>query len=114
MGFRADQWAKKLLKDLESNYVPPSIAHFITYAMEPTDGNPQKRHDLNVQAGEISSAHESAVPEQMFSALTQPVQGESAVAALQIAMSEGQRIGAEAWWVGRLSSKTFGFGELVQ
>ena len=64
----------------------------LTFANEPTDGNAQRRYKLNVQAGILSSVLESGVPEQMFGTPTQPVQGVSAVAALRIAMSEGQHI----------------------
>lgn len=56
-----------------------------------TDGDANKRRNFQLQTGMLSSALEHAVPEQMFSTPTQPAQGVSAVKALQIAASEGQR-----------------------
>ncbi len=56
------------------------------------DGDTTKRPTLSFQTGILSSAMEHAVPEQMFSTPTQPAQGVSAVKALQIASSQGQRI----------------------
>ncbi len=56
------------------------------------DGDSTKRLQLSLQTGILSSALEHVVPEQMFSTPTQPAQGVSAVKALQIASSQGQRI----------------------
>lgn len=57
-----------------------------------TDGNADKRKNFQLQTGVLSSALEHAVPEQMLGTPIQPVQGISAVKALQIAASQGQRI----------------------
>jgi hypothetical protein len=56
------------------------------------DGDSSKFRDLNLQSGLLSSALENGVPEQMFSTPTQRADGISAVKALQIASSQGQRI----------------------
>ncbi|MHB8534103.1 MAG: transglutaminase-like domain-containing protein [Sulfuricaulis sp.] len=56
------------------------------------DGDSSKLRDLNLQTGLLSSALENGVPEQMFSTPTQRADGISAVKALQIAVSQGQRI----------------------
>lgn len=56
------------------------------------DGDTTKQPSLGLQTGMLSSALEHSVPEKMFSTPTQPAQGVSAVKALQIASSQGQRI----------------------
>jgi hypothetical protein len=64
----------------------------LTWANQSLDGSSTKWRDLNMQSGMLSSSLENGVPEQMFSTPTQPVQGVSAVKALQLASNQGQRI----------------------
>jgi len=56
------------------------------------DPTPEKRRQLNVQLGALSSGLEHGVPEQMFSTPEQPAEAVSAVKALSIANQQGQRI----------------------
>jgi len=59
----------------------------------PKDGDMSKWKGLNLQAGMLTSTLESAVPEQMFNTdPANPVDGISAVKALQLAAQQGQRI----------------------
>lgn len=60
--------------------------------IESLDGDAAKRLPLNLQTGMVSSILESAVPEQMFNDPQNPVNGVSAVKALQIAAAQSQRI----------------------
>ena len=60
--------------------------------VEPQQGEQENISQLRFQTGLISSALEHAVPEQMFSDPENPTDGVSAVKALQIAASQGQKI----------------------
>jgi hypothetical protein len=64
----------------------------LTYVILPRDGDMSRFRDLNLQTGILSSVLENGVPEQMFSTRQHPDQGVSAVAALKLAASQGQRI----------------------
>jgi hypothetical protein len=64
----------------------------LQWVIDALDGDVSKRPQLSLHTGIISSALEHVVPEQMFSTPTQPAQGVSAVKALQIAATQGQRI----------------------
>lgn len=64
----------------------------LSWVIQSLDGDATRWRDLNLQNGTLSSTLEHVVPEQMFSSPTQPAQGVSAVKALQIATSQGQRI----------------------
>jgi len=62
-----------------------------------SNGDTDKRRSFQLRVGMLSSALEHAIPEQMFSVTTYPVEGVtvegvSAVKALQIAASQGQRV----------------------
>ncbi|MBI3546323.1 MAG: hypothetical protein HY081_06980 [Gammaproteobacteria bacterium] len=59
---------------------------------EINNGDTTQRRHFQLQTGILSSVLEYAVPEQMFSTPTQRVEGISAVKALQIAASQGQRL----------------------
>lgn len=56
------------------------------------DGNTQKRTHYYLATGPRISAFEHIIPEQLFSMPDQPVKGVSAIKALAIAASQGQRI----------------------
>jgi hypothetical protein len=56
------------------------------------DGDRNNQRDLTFQMGVLSSVLEHAVPEQMFTRPQSPVDGVSAVKALSIAMTSGQKI----------------------
>jgi len=59
----------------------------------PQDGDMTKWKGLNLQAGMLTSTLESAVPEQMFNTdPANPIDGISAVKALQLAAQQGQKI----------------------
>ena len=59
----------------------------------PKDGDMSKWKGLNLQAGMLTSILESAVPEQMFNTdPANPIDGISAVKALQLAAQQGQKI----------------------
>ena len=62
------------------------------WVMRSLDGNPSKLPELGLQTGLLSSALESAIPEQMFGGQIEPTQSISAVRALQLAAQQGQRI----------------------
>ena len=64
----------------------------LAWVIQALDGDATKRPQLGLQTGIISSALEHAIPEQMLSTPTQQAEGVSAVKALQIAASQGQRI----------------------
>lgn len=64
----------------------------VGYVVASLEGNSAKRLQLSFATGALSSSLENRVPEQMFSTVTQPVQGVSAIKALQIASGQGQRI----------------------
>ena len=55
----------------------------------PLDGDNQKKINFMLQTGMMSSALEHSVPEQLFSTPENPVEGVSAVKALQIASAQG-------------------------
>lgn len=65
---------------------------WVTTVSQFNNGDSQRRRDFQMQTGVISSALEHAVPEQMFSTPAQRAEGISAVKALQIAATQGQRI----------------------
>jgi len=59
----------------------------------PQDGDMTKWKGLNLQAGMLSSVLESAVPEQIFNTdPANPIDGISAIKALQLAAQQGQKI----------------------
>lgn len=55
-------------------------------------GDSVRRKDFQIRTGMLSSALEHAIPEEMFNSPGKPAEGISAVKALQIASSQGQRI----------------------
>ncbi len=64
----------------------------LSWVIQSKDGDTSRLRDFNMHSGLLSSGLEHAIPEQMFSLPSQPVQGVSAVKALQIAAAQGQRI----------------------
>lgn len=64
----------------------------LNWVMGARDGNQSRLPALGLQTGLLSSALESAIPEQMFSGQVEATQSISAVRALQLAMQQGQRV----------------------